>query len=505
MFSRQITPTLRWILRAAFALVCVATLAGTRVPAQPRKGDAPAKDPSRTEAGPSRGDAILQREERPATQLIVRTVIKEVKVGPNNGALVMWLTAGAHVGVTPLLQNKPGKPLSFDLGRSNKLTLQSLSPGKYQVKVTHPDFDPYTETIVIGRGEVVPLLPPLISKYGSVIVGGAPKGSKVALDGRDLARSDYETDEQGRIVINRVGVGTHELKVSQTGYDDWTSKVEVKPGEPTPVAALTKAATVTLNVRVRQGARVYLDDVERGEVPSSGVIVIPGLAPGQHRLQVLLGGFEPLARELALTLKERSPVVELELAPIAESSEAAINDNNPRLNWTPNSAGWLFDKQGIHVRGDATVLFKGANETRQFSYYRDFTVHLDLSLAGGRGAAWVVRAQDAKNFYMFELTTKDGRRMLNFYICKGGVLEFVDGRLVVDDIANPKAFLHVTTEARGNRFIHKIEVSTDAKRQPRPLGDFTDKAKTFEVGGIGFRGADGMEPVIYGLHVIPAK
>ena len=95
--------------------------------------------------------------------------------------------------------------------------------------------------------------------------------------------------------------------------------------------------------------------------------------------------------------------------------------------------------------------------------------------------------------------------MLNFYICKGGVLEFVDGRRVVDDIANPNASLHISTEARGNRFIHTIEVSTDAKRQRRPIGDFTDTAKTFSIGGIGFRGADGMEPVIDGLHVIPSK
>ena len=135
----------------------------------------------------------------------------------------------------------------------------------------------------------------------------------MTLDGRDLARSDYQTDEQGRIVINRVGVGTHELKLSQTGYDDWTSKVEVKPGEPTPVAALTKAATVTLNVRARQGARIYLNDVERGAVlraasryPWSRARAVSGSTP--------LEGFESLARELALTLKDRSPVVDLNLA-----------------------------------------------------------------------------------------------------------------------------------------------------------------------------------------------
>jgi hypothetical protein len=449
----------------------------------------------------------MQREERPASGG-VREVIKTVKVAPSAGALVMWLTLGAKVTVTRMLGNTPGKPDLYDLGETNKLTLRSLTPGKYQVKVTHPDYDPFTDTVVIGKGEVVPLLPPLISKYGSIIVGGVPRGSKLALDGKELKSTEYKTDEQGRIVILRVLVGKHTLKASQVGYDDWTGQIEVKPGEPTPETAILKAATVALSVRTKPGAQVYLDNVSQREVPASGLIVIPGLAPGQHRLHVSRDGFERADRQVTLTLSERSPVIEIDLVPIAESSEAALDDINPQLNWIPKPANWSFEKRGIVVRGENIVFFKGVNERGEFNKYGNFTMDLGLSLAGGKGAAWIVRAKDDKNYYLFELVNSrgsDGEKKFNFYICKDGVLSAPRATKVVEDIDNPKAFLRIKLEVRGNRFKHDIKVTTDKEPQMRPLGDLKDDRNTFSIGGVGFRGGNGMDPVINELHLIPEK
>ena len=66
----------------------------------PNRGDVvPTKVGTNSRA--SRGDPILQREERPAS-VVVKEVIKTVKVAPTDGALVMWLTLGAKVEVTPM-------------------------------------------------------------------------------------------------------------------------------------------------------------------------------------------------------------------------------------------------------------------------------------------------------------------------------------------------------------------------------------------------------------------
>lgn len=461
-------------------------------------------------AGPRRGAPLLEREERPTSETAARKLASDkIKVAPNNGALVMWLASGAKVSLTPIPVTKSGKRQDYNLGQNdNKLTLRSLIPSKYKLEVSHSDYQPYVKEIDVGRGEIVSLLVDQVSRYGSIIVGGAPPGSKLLLDGRELAAADYKSDEQGRLVIRKVPVGKRILKVSHQGFDDWVGNVEVKPGEPTPETAILKPATITLSVKTRVGAQVYLDDVSRGEVPRNGLIVIADLPPGDHRLSVRSDGYEQFDKGLTLSLNNRAVTVEVELIPIAESSEAALDDGNPRLNWTPDPSGWGFEKKGIVIRGSSLLLFKSANEKRQFNHYRDFTLHLGLSFENGKGAAWIVRAKDFKNYYLFELTTSKGaggRKMFNVYVCRDGNLEFVKGTNVVDDIDNPKAFIRIVLEARGNRFIHNIEVSTDTRPQLRPLGDFTDEKNTFAIGGIGFQGFKGVETVIHQLHVIPAK
>lgn len=452
----------------------------------------------------------MEREERPTTETVARKRASDnIRVAPNHGALVMWLTSGAKVSLTPIPGSKSTKPQNFNLGQNdNKLTLPSLLPSRYKLEVTHADYQPYVKEVVVGRGEIVSLLVDQVSRYGSIIVGGSPRGSKLVLDSRELGAADYQSDEQGRLVIRKVLVGKHTLKVSHQGFDDWVGNVEVKPGEPTPETAILKSATISLSVKTRAGAQVYLDNVSRGEVPQNGLIVISDLPPGSHRLSVRSDGYEQFDKELTLNLNNRSVTTDVELTPVAESSEAAIDDVNPRLNWTPDPAGWGFEKKGIVVRGSNLLLFKSANEKRQFNYYRDFTLHLGFSFENGKGAAWIVRAKDFKNYYLFELTTSKGaggRKMFNVYICKDGNLEFVKGTNVVDDIDNPKAFIRIVLQARGTRFIHNIEVSTDARPELRPLGDFTDDKNTFPIGGIGLQGLKGAETVIHQFDVIPAK
>jgi len=497
----------RLVLRVLL-LFSVASCISTAAAGWQVRGGKPSGDDK--PATPIRGAPVMEREERPTTETVARKRASDnIKVAPNDGALVMWLAPGAKVSLTPVLGNRSTKSLNFNLGQNdNKLTLRSLLPSKYKLEVTHSDYQPYVREVTVVRGDIVSLLVDQVSKYGSIIIGGSPPGSKLVLEGRELVAAEYQSDTQGRLVIRKVLVGKRHLKVSKTGFDDWEKDVEVKPGEPTPETAMLKPATITLSVKTSAGAQVYIDDVFRSEVPRNGLLAIPDLTPGGHRLSVRLDGYEQFDKELTLNLNNRAVPTDVELIPIPESSAATIDDANPRLNWTPDPAGWGFEKRGIIVRGGNLLLFKSANERRQFNQYRDFTLHLDISFENGKGAAWIVRAKDLKNYYLFELTTSKGaggRKMLNVYICRNGNLEFVKGTNVVDDIDNPKAFINIILEARGNHFIHTIKVSTDAKPELRPLGDFTDEKNTFAIGGIGLQGLKGVETVIYQLQVIPAK
>jgi len=129
----------------------------------------------------------MEREERPTTETVARKRASDnIKVAPNDGALVMWLAPGAKVSLTPVLGNRSTKSLNFNLGQNdNKLTLRSLLPSKYKLEVTHSDYQPYVREVTVVRGDIVSLLVDQVSKYGSIIIGGSPPGSKLVLEGRD--------------------------------------------------------------------------------------------------------------------------------------------------------------------------------------------------------------------------------------------------------------------------------------------------------------------------------
>src|ERR1051326_2554284 len=153
----------RKISHLLIALLLACAINGLYIEAlgQKRGDSVPPKRES--SGGPKRGEAIIEREEAPGPKVVV----KEVRVKPDEGALALWAGPGAKVTLT-FLNGKTDKPVDYDLGEGNKLTLTRLSPGKYQLKVRHPDYNLFTETITVVKGEPTALLPPLVSKYGSI-------------------------------------------------------------------------------------------------------------------------------------------------------------------------------------------------------------------------------------------------------------------------------------------------------------------------------------------------
>jgi hypothetical protein len=225
-------------------------------------------------------------------------------------------------------------------------------------------------------------------------------------------------------------------------------------------------------------------------------------------LRVILDGYETAETTLSLKLDNRQQTIKANLAPLVEAEEATISASAPQRNWTPAPANWAFDRRGILVKDAAAVLFKEVNEQTRFNHYRNFTLHLDLRFANGLGAAWILRARDNRNYYLFELLTsrnESKRKLFNFYLCREGKLELLNSAEVVDDIDNPQASIYLEIQARGNQFSHKIRVSTDAQPQARPLAVFTDRQNTFSIGGLGFQGVRGIEMLVQALHVIPVK
>jgi PEGA domain len=443
-------------------------------------------------------------EPKPEKPLVKPTVPR------NRGYLSLSAVSGAKVTVTPILRvqgRSDIKPFTGSVGEDGTLIREDISPGVYMVMIEHEDFQPYRESVVIKAGAVTPINATikLIPLYGEIAIVSDQKEVQVLLNGNKWDPDKVRVDETGKITLLKVPVGKHKLKVSKDGFDDAIDEVNVEPGKRTPVAVKLARSSATLTIKSLPDAQVYVDNMEKGVVQPDGILVIPGLLPSTHTLRVSHEGYETVEKTLRLTLADRHPVETIELIPVAESGEVSENFTTGITKWIV-PANWKLDQRGLHISGNQPGLFKGTAEKRNHNTYRDFDLDFDVRFTNGRGAAWVARAKDKDNYYLFELTTARGgaKRLFNFYLCQNGQCNLKDSQKVVEVLEKPDDSYHIKLEARGARFAHKIRVlSTPRSDDPQPLGTFQDD--TFSHGGIGFRTVNGAEMLLQNLVIIPVK
>src|ERR1700730_830173 len=127
--------------------------------------------------------------------------------------------------------------------------------------------------------------------------------------------------------------GEHQIVVRQSGYDDFTQKIVVEPGQTQIVRvvlhlmpqARTPDVTATLKVTVHpKRAAVFLDDKYIGHAGELGGAVHSLLiSPGKHRIKVELPGYRTFETEVNLLAGQKSEVkTELVKGSIEQASPA---------------------------------------------------------------------------------------------------------------------------------------------------------------------------------------
>jgi hypothetical protein len=311
--------------------------------------------------------------------------------------------------------------------------------------------------------------------------------------------------EQGKIIVSRVRTGLRRFSLGKPGYDSRELSVEIKPGENFLPASM-KRATISLIVKTTPPrAEVYLDNLLRGLSGEDGVLRIPDLDPGTPALKVTLAGHQPVERPLSLTLDRREVTEVVKLTSILETAEFTEYFKEEVRNWTKTwPPGWTLaagPERGLRLSGDAAAFVnKTSIPNVPFNQYGDFLLVLNVKLVNGKGASWVVRARDERNYYLIELATSKSRgreKAWNFYVCRDGKTELKDSQPVLADIEKPDAFFRIALEARGRNFTLKIMNLGDKGLGPT----FSDDR--FPYGGIGFQAIDGLEMFVTEIFIQP--
>jgi PEGA domain len=459
---------------------------------------------SNTLSGPKRSNRIPRGAEQ--VKVITKPEFIKVIVKPNKGYLSVVAVTSAAIKLTPLTSNRKNASVIKEIIKEEdgSLNIINLRPGRYKIVVEHEDYHPYTDTIQVdpARPDTFVATNKMVSKYGAIRIGGDALDAKLFLNEKVINSSSLTVDNQG-ITIPKVPVGKYRLKVSKEGYVEFNKEIEVPPGEQAFVSVQLEMATITLSLRSLPGSRVYVGSEEKAVIPPDGKVNL-SLTPGTHTVRLLKDGYQEWKKELALSLANSHVAEIANLVPVPNSAEGDWQPSIGARKWNAQSTDWKFDSKGALIRGEKAVLFD-TEPDRDFNIYQNFKFEFDVVFKDGKGVAWIVRAKDPNNYYLFEINGPQGSspNTFHFYLCQDGKLQWKDSRMIVDKLDKKGESFHIIFEARGNQFDTRMTIASAPSAQPRPIGIFEDN--TFSYGGIGFRSKDQSEALLQTLFIIPLR
>ena len=162
-------------------------------------------------------------------------------------------------------------------------------------------------------------------------------------------------------------------------------------------------------------------------------------------------------------------------------------------------ATWQAKPGNLKVQGKGFGLIKDAD-------YKDFRMDFDISFTNGKGAVWILRAQDENTYYLFQMTGPNAQDKETFrtYLYQNGQAKLLKVFRVPESLSVPGDKFHIKIEVNGPEIKHYIRVKSNPKvTEPQPFSLMTDT--TLSHGRIGFGSIEGEEFTVQFVSVIPAK
>jgi hypothetical protein len=169
-------------------------------------------------------------------------------------------------------------------------TFQDYPAGTYQVTVSMPGYDDYSQSVTVGGGQPASVNPTLGAPVGELDIETTPPGLQVLIDGKPMGNSP---------VHKILPVGQHTYTVIAQGREPYTKSVQIDSGvlrkrvDFGSGAATASKGVVTIQT-IPGGASVLADGTpQEASTPTS--ISLP---VGHHVLVLSLPGRRPVRIEI---------------------------------------------------------------------------------------------------------------------------------------------------------------------------------------------------------------
>jgi len=198
---------------------------------------------------------------------------------------------GGYEGYFQINSNPSGGDVYFDgsfWGETPVLiTVSTTGNPTHNIRITMPGYEEWTSTYNGNpqSGQTITITAQLSpsAQTGNVQVVSTPSGAMVTLDRSKTANTPY--------TFYNVPVGTHEISVYLSGYQDFYADVNVNKGQTSYTNAILQpvVSTGTLSVSSSpSGAAVYVDGSYRGVTSTT----VGNLVSGSHSVRLTKAGYQ---------------------------------------------------------------------------------------------------------------------------------------------------------------------------------------------------------------------
>ena len=153
--------------------------------------------------------------------------------------------------------------------------------------------------IKVTDWRTTPILSLVGPKTGSIYVDSSPSGASVYLDGSYKGKTPK--------TITGVSAGSHTIKLSKSGYNDYTRTTSVIAGETKRINLNLRQATGSIYVTSSpSGASVYIDgsSYKKGTNP----IKITGVSAGSHTIKLSKSRYIDYTKKISVKAGETKQI-----------------------------------------------------------------------------------------------------------------------------------------------------------------------------------------------------
>lgn len=358
---------------------------------------------------------------------------------------------------------------------------------EYKVVVSAEKYLPFEDEVRVSSSDPIGIPATLTPTFGALHLYNMPAQANLFLDDK---RVQYEfVAGTNEVVLPEVLVGNHPLRIDHPDYVEWEKAVDIVPGFEVGVSPeLLPAAKIV--VSSLPGVGVLLDDINQGLTDNAGKLQVrTPVQPGRHELVLSKAGFVSYTQPVNLARGENViDVPELEPNPTYTEFAEFFNDGLGLLN-VPGTWQWVKNQGAIIVQGSGIGLVKDKS-------FRDYDFVFNVKFTNNQGAVWILRAKNAQNYYLFQVSVKD--RLLRSYVVENGKATAREPSNILVDPGGNTSY-QIRAYVQGDRIRHYLKNNTTGDEEL--MGILVDSR--FKYGTVGFATLAGEQFLVEDLIVIP--